>query len=490
MNRTTALAFLRTVGRWWAQGGRVALLRAPRWAGLEVTPAVLALLAAAPVAVMVAGDRLSIDGPAVFQPAALLQGWLQAAVLAWTAWLLARWPRTHAAEVGGLRLVALMAALSLWLALLTIAVDLATGRFGGWLAQVPDPGVDAAQQVPLVWAAVSLSVLLRRAVGTDSARRGVALIAMLALAALTLWLPAWTYWDTPEAPAAPRATLTQEITEAQAALLPDVLDALPAGRPHHIDVYGITFAPDGEDDVFLNEERLVATLLRERFGAEDRTVELANDPDTATSLPWATPLNLQRAIAAAGERMNLDEDVLFLHLTSHGARDGRLAASLDGMTVEEVTPQDLRQWLDAAGIRWRVISISACFSGSWIEPLRGPGTLVMTAADANHTSYGCGRGSELTFFGRAMYAEQLRTSTRDFERAFAVAREVIRRREIEAGKTDGYSNPQIAMGADVRPVLHALEAQLVVEERHGPVPGSAPARPAPGATIASLQPAR
>jgi hypothetical protein len=66
-----------------------------------------------------------------------------------------------------------------------------------------------------------------------------------------------------------------------------------------------------------------------------------------------------------------------------------------------------------------------------------------------------------------MYAEQLRTSTRDFERAHAIAREVIRQREIEAGKTDGYSNPQIAMGEDVRPVLHALEAQLVVEERRG-----------------------
>jgi len=48
---------------------------------------------------------------------------------------------------------------------------------------------------------------------------------------------------------------------------------------------------------------------------------------------------------------------------------------------------------------WRVISVSACCSGSWIAPLAGDTALVMTAADADHTSYGCGRRSELTFFG-------------------------------------------------------------------------------------------
>jgi hypothetical protein len=42
----------------------------------------------------------------------------------------------------------------------------------------------------------------------------------------------------------------------------------------------------------------------------------------------------------------------------------------------------------------------------------------MTAADADHTSYGCGRLSELTFFGRALFDEQLR-KTHSFEQAFA-----------------------------------------------------------------------
>ena len=72
--------------------------------------------------------------------------------------------------------------------------------------------------------------------------------------------------------------------------------------------------------------------------------------------------------------------------------------------------------------------------------------------------YGCGRGSELTYFGRAMYDEQLRSSW-SFETAHARARTVIEQREREAGKSDGYSNPQIRVGDAIRTKLAALEAQ-------------------------------
>jgi hypothetical protein len=83
----------------------------------------------------------------------------------------------------------------------------------------------------------------------------------------------------------------------------------------------------------------------------------------------------------------------------------------------------------------------------------------MTAADALHTSYGCGRKSELTFFGRAMYDEQLR-HTHSFEAAHAAVRPLIDQREREAGKTDGYSNPQISVGAAIRGPLLSLEQRL------------------------------
>jgi hypothetical protein len=75
------------------------------------------------------------------------------------------------------------------------------------------------------------------------------------------------------------------------------------------------------------------------------------------------------------------------------------------------------------------------------------GTLVMTATGKDHTSYGCGSLSELTFFGRAVLAEYLRR-TPSFEEAFAAAGPIIKQREIDANKDDGFSNPQIWVGAE------------------------------------------
>jgi hypothetical protein len=234
-------------------------------------------------------------------------------------------------------------------------------------------------------------------------------------------------------------------------------------RPGVVDLYAITFAPYASQDVFMRESALVAGLMAQRFDAAGRTIQLVNNNATAGTLPWATPLNLKRTIDRIAQQMDRDEDVLFIHLTSHGGADGQLAANFWPMDVESVTPRELERWLDGAGVRNRVISVSACYSGSWIEPLAGDGTLVMTAADADHTSYGCGSRSPLTFFGKAMYDEELRR-TWSFERAHAAARKAIEQREREAGKSDGYSNPQIRVGAGIRKPLALLEARLAASQ--------------------------
>lgn len=157
--------------------------------------------------------------------------------------------------------------------------------------------------------------------------------------------------------------------------------------------------------------------------------------------------------------MDRENDLLVVYLTSHGARDHQLAATNGPLSVPWLTPAELRKALDDAGIRHRVVAISACYSGGWIEPMATEHTLVMTAADATHTSYGCGRLSELTFFGRAVFDEELR-KTRSLEAAFAAAVPVIKQREIDAGKEDGFSNPQIRVGEKIRPVLAELARRL------------------------------
>jgi hypothetical protein len=205
---------------------------------------------------------------------------------------------------------------------------------------------------------------------------------------------------------------------------------------------------------------MVSKVMEQRFDAAGRTIQLVNHAETIEQWPWATPMNLRRTIRKMASVMDRDEDILFLHLTSHGARDGELSADFWPMAVAAVRPADLKLWLDEAGIKYRILSISACFAGSWITPLSDQNTLVMTASDAEHTSYGCGRKSDLTYFGRAMYDEQLRKSTLSFEAAHAAARKMIKVREEEAGKDDGYSNPQIKAGEGIKKRLNRLEDRL------------------------------
>lgn len=452
---------MNTLARWVGAALRSAIFLRPALAGLRIGPVGLVLLTGLLLAGGVALQRLYLPGPAQFYWEAVGTGWMATLLLVLACWMVAR----GVGEGLGAMLLAL-----LWLQQMLISWPI----WGAYLAMqrwvpggAPQPVADALQFLPWVlvgWMALAAAVLLARHADRGGVRVGV--VAVVVAAALaSLYLPRGAYWY-PDGTAAAtdevedkRLHLNQEVLEAQSATVVSTLQALQPQRPGVADVYAITFAPYAGEEVFRRESRLVSELMQYRFDARGRTLSLINHADTAAELPWATGLNLRRAIQQVASLMDRDEDILFIHLTSHGARDGRLAAQFDPLEVDELTPEKLRTWLDEAGVRWRVLSVSACYSGSWLPALADPGTLTMTAADATHTSYGCGRGSELTYFGRAMYAEQLRR-TRSFETAHAAAREVIAQREKDAGKTDGYSNPQIQVGEAIRPKLAELAGRL------------------------------
>jgi Peptidase C13 family len=258
---------------------------------------------------------------------------------------------------------------------------------------------------------------------------------------------------------APRLRLTQAQFELQSRLLDQQLQQLAEQREGQHDVYAILYAPYAPEDVFLKEVRMIEGVLSERFAASGRVISLVNNAQTTATHAWATQENLKRSIEAAAQRMKSEEDVLLVYLTSHGARDFKLASSHWPLETSALTAQQLAAMLQAANIKHRIIAVSACYSGGWIAPLQTDESLVMTAADATHTSYGCGMRSELTYFGRAMFNEALRV-THSFEQAFAQAVPVIKKREEEAGKEDGFSNPQIFIGSQIKPLLSNLEKQL------------------------------
>jgi hypothetical protein len=255
---------------------------------------------------------------------------------------------------------------------------------------------------------------------------------------------------------------------AQAPLLDASLAALRPQTPGKVDLYVLAMGGDATENVFRNEVEFVSQQFASRFGAEGRVLALVNHAETVERQPLATRTNLRRALAGIGQIMDPAEDVLLFFVTSHGSKTHELSMHMPPIALNDVTPADVASALDEADIRWRVLVVSACYSGGFVAPLKGPETLVITAARADRTSFGCGAHSDITYFGEAFFAEAL-NETASFTEAFASAQKAVSERERGEGFEP--SRPQIAVG-------DAIEAKLA-EWRTGVTLGPAvPFKPA------------
>ena len=256
----------------------------------------------------------------------------------------------------------------------------------------------------------------------------------------------------------PQNSILQEgLFHAQSGLLDEHLAALQPQRAGMADLYFVGFAPYGTQDVFGKELQTVSRLMQERFDAAGRSLLLSNDPATLGDLPIASATHLGAALERVGELMDADEDVLFLYITTHGSEDAELSVELPPLQLSQIRPAALARMLHESGIKWKVLVISACFSGGFIEPLRDENTLIITATDAKNQSFGCENGKDFTWFGKAYFDEALRR-TRSFTEAFEFARQAVAQREREQKLTA--SNPQMYVGAAIKDKLTALQQRL------------------------------
>ena len=225
------------------------------------------------------------------------------------------------------------------------------------------------------------------------------------------------------------AALTDErLFHLQGRLIERDLAAIERGRPGVRELYFVGFAPDGSQQVFLKEIRFVKALFDERMGTTGRSIALASSEAALDQLAIASTTNLARALKTVGRAMNPDEDVLFLYITAHGDREQRLSASQPPLELASLTPTALSRMLQDSGIKWRVIVVSACYAGGYIEPLRDDNTVVIAAAAPDRTSFGCEADRNFTYFGEAYFRDAL-ARTRSFTGAFELARKLISQRE-------------------------------------------------------------
>jgi len=315
---------------------------------------------------------------------------------------------------------------------------------------------------------IMLSVRVIQAAFTNARAKPVLVAIILVIAApvvmaqldldTRLWLT-----DDVDQPQADDSSGEEALLYDQPARLVAATEHMAPRDPGTANVFYLGFAGDGEQDIFKREELFAQEVFGQHFGSDERSVDLINDNDDRDSYPLATVSALQQSLKLIASHMDLDQDVLVLMLTSHGSRDG-LAVVNGGIPVLQLSPPDLRNALDEAGIRWRVVIVSACYSGVFIDALKSDNTLVITAADADHSSFGCDDDRDLTYFGEAFLKDSVPT-TRTLEEAFRKASGLIRERETKESKTP--SNPQMSIGPQMREKLQEVEGRAA--RPHGPV---------------------
>ena len=254
----------------------------------------------------------------------------------------------------------------------------------------------------------------------------------------------------------------RRITRALAALKPQ--------RRGVVDAYVIVAALDS-DPVFGREAREAGRVLASRFDAAGRTLVLANDEGASKADAPGSPHTLALALARVAEIMDRNEDVLVLYSTSHGLPARGLVYKDMRRGGGAISPVRLAELIDPLGFQNRLLILQACYSGQFVPTLQQDRTIVVTAAAADRSSFGCQAGNDWTLFGDALINHALREPGQLSVQLRRVT-EMIAKVENGAGLPP--SNPQIAIGPASGGWLSALEkrAPKVASKPVGqPIPG-------------------
>ena len=355
----------------------------------------------------------------------------------------------------------------LWLVADTLLILLQSGiqflDIQGWLPQWSYGAVSLLFVGLFIWQTVSLLWIFAKRLRWPWWEQVIMLVGAIAL--LFVWQKNAADQKIFQAPEQ-IPTISEVAFYAQPILINEALAELQKGTDGVSDWYFVGVAGFAED-VFANEINESRQLFDVRFGTKGRSVSLINNQSTWQSDPIATQSSLDRTLRQIGSLMNPDEDVLFLTLSSHGVLDDKNQTTGDLMMynppldLADIDPEWLRATLDASGIRWRVIVVSSCYSGAFIDKLSSPTTVIITASAADKPSFGCNPDNDLTYFGRAFFAESLRENS-SFEGAFEQAKKRIAEREALMGLEP--SDPQMQIGSLMKNALPEFEKALFFRE--------------------------
>lgn len=282
-----------------------------------------------------------------------------------------------------------------------------------------------------------------------------ALIVAATLFTLVVWqmsVKSQPIWKVEEIP----PTFAEDAFYAQSRLLNKSLEAVQYGEFAQSHWYFLGVAGAGYQDVFKSEIERIKEQFDTRFGTFGRSLALINNPATRTEAPIASRTSMELALHRIGQQMNRESDVLFLYMTSHGLSN-QFEMENAPLDLKDVDPKWLKETLDKSGIRWRVIVISACYSGSFVPALQDDNTLIITASAADRASFGCSNEADYTYFGRAFFDQAMRENN-SIGAAFEQSKATVAQWETAQGFEA--SEPQWSIGKNMEFMLPQLEQRL------------------------------
>jgi hypothetical protein len=291
---------------------------------------------------------------------------------------------------------------------------------------------DPARSRPRLWAVVG----------------GLLLIAPFWFAPLLGPLEPW--WHEIDASARDPGAVSpasEAVLAAQQFMLDRAIDQLAEERPGVTDLYFVAFAPDARRAGFVADVDAAQRTMDERWDTQGRSVVLVNSPATVAERPFASITHLRQVLLEIGDLIDTDDDVVMVYVTGNSGAEHTLTAVNPPLELAALSPQGLKQLLDAANIRWRIIVVSTCEAGAWIDALKDDETLVIASSSASVRGAECAGSLRPGAFASAFFGDAMRRSD-DIRAAFELARKQL--------VTQHAAEPVMSVGAAIAEQLKSL----------------------------------
>ena len=193
-----------------------------------------------------------------------------------------------------------------------------------------------------------------------------------------------------------------------------------------------------------SENDVVELAGRLGYASKYRVVPMiaSNVTSAAGLYPIADDATIASLVGSAAAQAGPD-DIMFVVISSHGA-PRLLARKIGDSAPTAMSSRRLARLLQPLAGHRTVIVVSACYSGSLIGDLRAPERIIITAARADRSSFGCAPGNRHTLFGEAE-VRAFGQQDRSLRQVFAAIRDDVARMESEERYQP--SEPQVWVGA-------------------------------------------